>query len=93
VTNSRPDGLLVDSSTGELKWMPDPRFAAGTTTTFNLVGTTPGGMALSQQVSIEVPSCDPVVLTTCGCGASGGLPALCGAALLWLSVRIRRRHS
>jgi uncharacterized protein (TIGR03382 family) len=90
VADPRPAGLMVDSTTGEVKWMPDPRIPAGTLKTFKLVATTPGGMQLTQPVSVVVPSCDPVALTTSGCGASGGVPALLGA-LLWVTVRLRRR--
>jgi uncharacterized protein (TIGR03382 family) len=86
----RPEGLKVDDS-GELTWMPDPRLPTGTTTTFTVTADN-GRETVAQSVSLVVPSCEPVVLTTCGCGASGGLPAFLGAALLWLTVRFRRRR-
>jgi uncharacterized protein (TIGR03382 family) len=50
-----------------------------------------GGVEIPQTVSLTVPPCQPVTLTSSGCGATGA-PAFLGAALVWLAVRVRRRR-
>jgi uncharacterized protein (TIGR03382 family) len=83
-----PNGMTFDEATGELSWVPDPRLGR-TTFTLTAVGD---GAEYTQKVSLKAP-CQSPALQTCGCGASGGLPAFAGAALLWLTVRLRRRGS
>jgi hypothetical protein len=83
-----PSGMTVNPTTGALSWTPDPRLGL-TTFTLTALGD---GASYAQTVTLKAP-CSAVALQTCGCGASGGLPALCGAALLWLGIRVRRRSS
>jgi PKD repeat protein len=85
LTNA-PEGMSLNDATGELSWMPDPRLGP---TTFTITATDSDG-DYDQAVTLEVP-CREVTLQTCGCGAADGFPAFAGAALLWLTLRPRRR--
>jgi PKD domain len=82
-----PAGMTMDVATGELSWTPDPRLG-GSPLAVTVMGD---GAEYTQMVNLEA-SCSSVALQTCGCGASGGLPAFAGAALFWLTVRVRRRR-